>query len=281
MRILFIILTLIPFLTEGQTFSLSDKTFKMGDVYITYQLLFDFDKAVIRPESYATLDNIADFLTRNDKLVIEVSNHRDTRGSDMYSTCLTCKRAKSIVEYLIAKGIKSYRLIAKGYNDSKHIIPESQIKKLKTKEEVERAHQINRRTEFKILQTDRKEYSFDKAKLKEDFVRDSLGCLGLRSTYIDTTSKILDPTTNKVNTQVLIAGMDLTKQKADTLETLLGKENQFAHRSESRRYGKYISTFQIDHYWYYLDTCGKDKKGGILVATVFNGFIDEIIIIEK
>ena len=87
--------------------------------------------------------------------------------------------------------------------------------------------------------------------------------------------------TNKVNTQVLIAGMDLTKQKADTLETLLGKENQFAHRSESRRHGKYISNFQIDHYWYCLDTCGKDKKSRTLVATVYNGYIDDISIIEK
>ncbi len=140
----------------SQTLTLSDTTFKAGGILTSRNMLFDFDKATFRPETYPYLDSIIVFLLKNKGLVIEVGNHVDTRWTPIYSSCLSCNRAKAIVEYFISKGIPPTRMISKGYNDSKPLIPESQINKMKSKEEVEKAHQVNRRTEFKILQTDHK-----------------------------------------------------------------------------------------------------------------------------
>lgn len=129
----------------GQKYTLQDTVFNVGDVLIEHNIMFDFNSAVIRSENYAFLDSMASFLLKNRNLIIEVSNHSDERGSNHYSVCLTCKRAKSIADYLISKGIDTNRLLAKGYNGSKPL-----IKGAKTEEE----HQQNRRTEFKILRTD-------------------------------------------------------------------------------------------------------------------------------
>jgi peptidoglycan-associated lipoprotein len=129
----------------GQNYTLQDTVFNVGDVLITHNIKFDFNKTTIRSENYTFLDSMAFFLLENKNLVIEVSNHSDERGSNQYSTCLTCKRAKAIADYLISKGIGINRLLAKGYNGSKPL-----IKGAKTEEE----HQQNRRTEFKILRTD-------------------------------------------------------------------------------------------------------------------------------
>ncbi len=131
--------------TYGQKFILQDTVFNVGDVLIEHDIMFDFNSAVIRSENYAFLDSMASFLLKNKNLIIEVSNHSDERGSNQYSTCLTCKRAKAIADYLISKGIVTSRILAKGYNSSKPL-----IKGAKTEEE----HQQNRRTEFKILGTD-------------------------------------------------------------------------------------------------------------------------------
>lgn len=129
----------------AQKFTLKDSVFKNGDVLITYSVTFDLNNSDIKPESFLFLDSVASFLIHNKNVTLEISNHCDERWSDKSSTCLTCKRAKAIVEYLILKGVESDRLVAVGYNDKKPL-----IKGAKTEEE----HQKNRRSEFKILRTD-------------------------------------------------------------------------------------------------------------------------------
>jgi hypothetical protein len=121
----------------------------------------------------------------------------------------------------------------------------------------------------------------DKNNLRNDFILDSLGCLGKRLAYIDSTTIIQGSLTNKNRKRILIAGIDLINQKADTLEILLGKSNEFAHRSEATRNGESYSIIEIDHDWYYLTTCGKNKKGEILVITTFCGIIKDISIINQ
>lgn len=122
---------------------------KVGDVYISYEILFGTGNDSIRSESLEFLDNMAVFLQQNTNLVLEVSNHCDERFQNTFSsTCLTCKRAIAVAEYLVSKGINHHRIFAHGYNASKPLIKEA-----KTEEE----HQKNRRTEFKILRTDFKE----------------------------------------------------------------------------------------------------------------------------
>lgn len=132
-------------ISYGQKFTLQDTTVKSGAILISYDIMFDCNSAVIEPESVVFLDSVAIFMLQHKTLIIEVGQHCDERFLDSYSTCLTCQRAKVIVDYLIKKGVSAKRLVAKGYNDEKPL-----IKGAKREEE----HQINRRTEFKILKTD-------------------------------------------------------------------------------------------------------------------------------
>lgn len=132
-------------------------------------IFYDFGKAKLRPESMVALDKLVETLNFNPNITIELSAHTDFRGSDESNMDLSQRRAQSVVDYLIKKGIKSERLIPKGYGESKprkiskkvaakydflkkgDVLTEDFIKALSDKEQKETAHQINRRTEFKVL----------------------------------------------------------------------------------------------------------------------------------
>jgi outer membrane protein OmpA-like peptidoglycan-associated protein len=75
-------------------------------------------------------------------LKIELGSHTDSKGSDEYNMRLSENRSKSVVDYLISKGISSSRLVAKGYGETKPI----------DTNDTEEGRQNNRRTEFKILE---------------------------------------------------------------------------------------------------------------------------------
>ncbi len=111
------------------------KTFVLDDVE------FDFGKYSLRPSSYATLDDLVDYLNRKPNERIEIGGHTDNIGSDEKNLVLSLERAKSIVEYLISKGISNDRLVAKGYGAEEPIEDNS----------TDEGRQKNRRTEVKIL----------------------------------------------------------------------------------------------------------------------------------
>lgn len=137
----------------SHNFNLTSNQFKVGDVYESNpKILFDLAKWTIRTKSHSHLDRIADFLLKHDSLVIEIGIHTDSRGSDEYSIRLDKKRAESIMEYLINKGVDSERLSAKGYGKTELFISDEEIEKMKTAQEKEKAHAVNRRTEFKIIE---------------------------------------------------------------------------------------------------------------------------------
>lgn len=112
---------------------------------------YDFDKATLRPESKKILDDLYDFLVLNDNISVEISSHTDTRGSDSYNLRLSKDRAKSVVDYLIGKGIASDRLVPNGYGETKPLIADKDLLALPTKDEQEAAHQKNRRTAFRPI----------------------------------------------------------------------------------------------------------------------------------
>jgi OmpA-OmpF porin, OOP family len=112
-----------------------------GDIVIQ-GIEYDYDKATLRPASKKILDELVDFLNLNNNLSVEISSHTDARGSDVYNLKLSQERAKSVVDYLISKGIKSDRLVAMGYGETKLLVPDAQ-----TEEE----HQKNRRTAFRPI----------------------------------------------------------------------------------------------------------------------------------
>jgi peptidoglycan-associated lipoprotein len=118
-------------------------------------VLYDLGKATLRPESKDSLNFLYQTLLDNPTIVIELSSHTDSRGNDASNFKLSDARAQSCVEYLVnEKHIPKERLVAKGYGETKLLVKDAEINKLKTTEEKEAAHQKNRRTVFKVLRWD-------------------------------------------------------------------------------------------------------------------------------
>ena len=104
-------------------------------------VFFDFDKNELKQESFVELDKLADLLKKNPTVKIEISGHTDNKGDKKYNLTLSQKRAESVVNYLVQKGIAAARLVAKGYGDTMPIAPN----------DTEENKAKNRRTEVKVL----------------------------------------------------------------------------------------------------------------------------------
>lgn len=114
-------------------------------------VFFDLSSARLRPESSVELNKLADFLSENPKVKIEIGGHTDTRGDDNDNMTLSTNRAKSVYEYLITKGIDASRLSFKGYGETQPKVSDAEIAQLSDPAQIEAAHQKNRRTEYKII----------------------------------------------------------------------------------------------------------------------------------
>lgn len=115
-------------------------------------VFFDLTKATLRPESYVELNRLRDFLKSKPTIKIEIAGHTDTRGDAAENMTLSQNRAKAVYDFLVKEGIDAKRLTYKGYGETKPVITDEQIAKLATEKEKEKAHQENRRTEYRILQ---------------------------------------------------------------------------------------------------------------------------------
>lgn len=124
-----------------------DKAYRLNNIY------YDFDKWDLRPESKATLDTLYQILVENPLIIIELSSHTDTRGSDAYNLNLSQKRAESCVNYLInERKIPANRIIAKGYGETKTLDDCSKYSDCPNDQSGDcDCHQLNRRTEFKVI----------------------------------------------------------------------------------------------------------------------------------
>lgn len=114
-------------------------------------IYYDYMKWSIRQDAAKELDKIVKVMQDNPKIKIELGSHTDTRGSTDKNLILSEKRAKSAVDYIISKGIASDRIKAKGYGESKPLIKDGELSKLKGPD-FEKAHQLNRRTEFRVTE---------------------------------------------------------------------------------------------------------------------------------
>ena len=133
-------------------------------------IFYDFNKATLRPESQTALDELVKLLNENPNVTIELSSHCDYKGSSAYNKLLAQRRAESVVNYLVDKGIARDRLSPVGYGKEKpktirkkltekltwlkegDVLTEEFIKKLDA-EKQEVCNQLNRRTEFIVLRT--------------------------------------------------------------------------------------------------------------------------------
>lgn len=114
---------------------------EIGQVFRLNNVFFDFDKFNLRPESYVELDRVVKFLNDYPNIEIEMSAHTDSKGSDQYNFTLSDNRARSVMEYILSKGIAASRIISKGYGETLPVATN----------ETDEGRQLNRRVEFKIL----------------------------------------------------------------------------------------------------------------------------------
>ncbi len=105
-------------------------------------IYYDLDKADIKEEAAFELDKLVVVMKDNPEISIELSSHTDARADHKYNMNLSQRRAQSAVNYIISQGIDKDRLVAKGYGETKLVIENAQT---------EEDHQVNRRTEFKVI----------------------------------------------------------------------------------------------------------------------------------
>lgn len=117
---------------------------------ITENITYDLDDYKPDEAGINILDKIISVLKTDDHLMIELSSHTDSRGSDQYNLLLSQKRAKAAVDYLVSKGISVNRLKAIGYGETRLLNACTN-----GVECTDEQHAINRRTEFRILGTSR------------------------------------------------------------------------------------------------------------------------------
>jgi peptidoglycan-associated lipoprotein len=98
-----------------------------------------------------SLDFLCDLLVENPRLVVELQAHTDTRGRAAFNRKLSQARAQTCVDYLVQKGIDSRRLFAKGMGEDAPRFTDAAIAAMPNEIDREKAHQANRRTEFKPL----------------------------------------------------------------------------------------------------------------------------------
>lgn len=82
---------------------------------ITHGINFDYNKAIIKPESMGTLNMIVQVLKENPGLTFEVGGHTDGDGDDKYNLNLSQQRADAVKTQLVKMGVDASRLTTKGY----------------------------------------------------------------------------------------------------------------------------------------------------------------------
>lgn len=102
---------------------------------------FDTGKASLRPESFAQLDGVVEYMAHKKSARIEISGHTDNVGNPKTNKALSEKRAEACRDYLVSKGIAPDRIEAVGVGDEQPIAPNDS----------EEGRQKNRRIEAKEL----------------------------------------------------------------------------------------------------------------------------------
>lgn len=109
-------------------------------------ILYDYDKASLRPEAAASLEKLTTLMKDNPSLDIRIFSYTDSKGSDAYNKNLSQQRAESVVNYLVRNGIERSRLSAQGMGKENPVAPNSEGGK-----DNPEGRQLNRRTTFKII----------------------------------------------------------------------------------------------------------------------------------
>jgi len=106
-------------------------------------VLFDFDKSVIKPEGKAKLDDLSNKIRGINLEVVIAIGHTDSIGTDEYNQKLSVRRAESVKAYLVSKGVEPNRIYTEGKGEKQPVATN------KTAE----GRAKNRRTEIEVIGT--------------------------------------------------------------------------------------------------------------------------------
>ena len=115
---------------------------KPGAQIVLENVFFETNSYALKPESRVELDKLVSLLAANPQRKVEIGGHTDNVGSDEANLQLSDNRAKSVVEYLVSKGIDAGRLTYKGYGETQPIADN----------ESDEGRAKNRRTEFRVIE---------------------------------------------------------------------------------------------------------------------------------
>jgi outer membrane protein OmpA-like peptidoglycan-associated protein len=114
-------------------------------IQIKEKIQFEYNKAVILPASFGLLDEIVDVIKKNSHLKkIAIEGHASSEGDAKHNLKLSDDRAKSVMKYLVDKGVDAGRLTAKGFGSQRPIADNA----------TDEGKEKNRRVEFLIIEQD-------------------------------------------------------------------------------------------------------------------------------
>ena len=123
---------------------------KAGDTLVLRGVNFDFDKATLTVNAKTLLDMVADALVARSDVKVEIAGHTDAKGSDAYNLRLSDRRAASVKEYLVSKGIADDRMTTMGYGESVPVADNAS----------DEGRELNRRVELKVTEAQGSNLSF-------------------------------------------------------------------------------------------------------------------------
>ncbi len=136
------------------------------------EILYEFDSWELQTQFKDSLNGLVQTLQDNPHIVIELASHTDSRGTHEYNDTLSLRRAEAVVDYLIEQGIEAERIEAAGYGKREPRVLDRDIERngylfeegtelteefidgLESEDMQEVAHEMNRRTEFRVLRED-------------------------------------------------------------------------------------------------------------------------------
>jgi flagellar motor protein MotB len=116
-------------------------TARVGEKMILSNVFYEVDSWELKPESVEELNNLADLIVYNKEIIVEIGGYTDSTGTDQHNQILSEKRALSVVNYLVNKGIARERLTYRGYGNKSPIGDNVTFE----------GRRLNRRAEVKVV----------------------------------------------------------------------------------------------------------------------------------
>ena len=133
------------FVDTEVTASVEDEYFgpaEIGKKFTLQNIYFEFDKANLLRGSFLELNKLYEYMSKHNRVKIQIEGHTDNVGSRDYNQKLSAARAKAVAQFLIGKGINEFRIEYKGFGSSQPVMPNT----------TEENRALNRRVEFLILE---------------------------------------------------------------------------------------------------------------------------------